>query len=179
MIRAALIGLFLLTPGVVSARVENPILFLGEVVKNGTPGAVLTTDLNGKLTSGYSAGSVGEASATTTTTTSTNADAVMDSMTFTPRAGTYLLWFSTDLSSATSGAVVTISFYAGGSQIAASQRKVMPYAGGTLTAGSQRIMVSTNSVATVNGSQAIEIHWSTSSGTITAANRAMQYLRVN
>lgn len=118
-----------------------------------------------------------EISATGNTTTSSTTDATMSGMTVTPAAGTYEVEFDCDLSSATSGAVVTVSFYVGGVQQAQSQRKVMPFAGGILTAGSQRLMISVSAKITVNGSQAIDLRWSTSSGTITAAARSMQLVR--
>lgn len=119
-----------------------------------------------------------EASATASATAGTGADALLTGMTLTPAAGTYLVVFSCDLNSANAGAVVTLSIYVGGVQKVDSQRKVMPFAGGTLTSGSQRVGIATNGVVTVNGAQAIEIRWSTSSNAPTAADRTMNILRV-
>lgn len=120
----------------------------------------------------------GEVSATANTTTSSGTDALMNSMTMTLASGTYLVWFSCDLSSPTAGAVVSVSFYVAGAQIGQSLRKVMPFAGGLGSSTSQRATAAVNGLLTVNGSQAIEVRWSTSSGTITAAARTMNYLKV-
>lgn len=150
-------------------------LFIGKGVLGAVAGAPLSADANGTLVSGIS--NI-EVSATSNATTSSGTDALMTSMTSTPVAGTYLVWFSCDLNSPTGGAVVSVSYYIGGSQKADSLRKIMPFAGGTLTAGNQRVAVAINGVVTVNGSQAVEVRWSTSSGTITAAARTMNLLRV-
>lgn len=155
--------------------IYNPSVFIGEGILGSVPGAPLSTDSNGLLVSGTSNT---EVSATATTTTNSGTDALMNSMTITPVSGTYLVWFSTDLNSPTAGAVISLSYYIGGSQKADSLRKVMPFAGGTLTVGNQRIGVALNGVVTVNGSQAIEVRWSTSAGTMTAAARTMNILRV-
>lgn len=156
--------------------VINPVLFIGEAVLGSTLGAPLSTSATGLLTSGISNT---EVSATASATAGTGADTLLTSMTITPVSGTYLVWFSCDVNSATSGVVVSVSIYVGGVQKADSLRKLMPFAGGTLTAGSQRIPVSTNGEVTVNGSQAIEIRWSASAGAPTAAARTMNILRVS
>lgn len=119
-----------------------------------------------------------EVSATSSATAGTGADAVLTGMTITPVAGTYMAWFSCDLNSGSAGAVLSLSIYVGGTQKSDSLRKVMPFAGGTLTSGSQRVGVATNGLVTVNGSQAITIEWSASSGTVTAAARTLNILKV-
>lgn len=155
--------------------VINPVLFIGEAVLGGVPGAPLSEDSNGLLTTGVSHA---EASATSSTSTSSGTDALIAGMTITPVAGSYLVWFSCDINSAISGVVVSISIYVGGTQKADSLRKIMPFAGGTLTAGSQRAAIATNGLVTVNGSQAIEIRWSTSGSSPTTVDRTMNILRV-
>lgn len=150
-------------------------LFIGKPVLGSVVDAPLSADANGALVSGIIHS---EISSTSSTTTNSGTDALMNSMTTTPASGTYLVIFSTDLNSPSGGAIVTLSFYVGGTQNANSQRKVMPFAGGTLTAGNQRVGISLNQILTVNGSQAIEVRWSTSAGTITAANRTMNLVRV-
>lgn len=116
-----------------------------------------------------------EASATASAS-APGTDTLLAGMTLTPLAGRYLVWFSCDLNSTAAGDVVSISIYVGGVQKADSLRKVMPFAGGTLTSGSQRVGVDTNGLVTVNGSQAIEIRWSTSAGAPTAAARTLNIL---
>lgn len=153
----------------------NPSLFQGEQSFGTTAGAPLSTDANNQLISGTEHG---EVSATASATAPTGADTLIAGMTTTPAAGTYLAWFSCDLNSANAGAVVTLSFYVGGTINSGSQRKVMPFAGGTLTSGSQRVGVATNALVVVNGAQAVEVRWSTSSNAPTAAARTMNWLRV-
>lgn len=118
-----------------------------------------------------------EVSATASATAPTGTDALMPTMTITASPGTYLVYFTCDLNSPNAGAVVSVSIYANGTQIAQSLRKIMPFAGGTLTVGNQRIGAATNGLVTLTAG-AIEIRWSTSSGTITTAARTLNLLRI-
>lgn len=117
-------------------------------------------------------GEVDDAASTNITTT----DAQISTMTVTPAAGTYIVFFNADFNSATSGIVVTIKTRIGG--VDANQIKFMPFAGGTLTAGSQRVAAGVQDKVTVNGSQAIQIFASTSSGTVACANKSLLYVRI-
>lgn len=156
--------------------VVNPVLFIGEAVLGGIAGAPLSADANDLLVSGITHG---EASATASATAPTGTDTLIAGMTTgTLAVGTYMIWFSCDLNSVNAGVVISISIYVGGVQKADSLRKVMPFAGGTLTSGSQRVGVATNGLVTVNGSQAVEIRWSTSSNAPTAAGRTLNWIRV-
>lgn len=128
----------------------------------GSPNTLITTEVT--ATGGITAG--------------TGADTLMTSMTITPVAGTYIAWFDCDLQCATTGASTTFSFYVGGSQVAASVRKVAPFDGGTLSSLNARCGVAIHGTLTVNGSQAIEVRWSASNGTNTAAARTLTILRV-
>lgn len=152
----------------------NPSIFKGEQAFGTTAGAPLSTDAANQVTSGITNGETNA----TAGATSTVADAVMTGMTTTPVAGTYMVWFSCDLNSAAAGVVVTVQIYVGGVANAGSQRKIMPFAGGTLTSGSQRVGCATQCVVVVNGSQAIETHWSSSTAGATVAGRTMNWLRV-
>lgn len=156
------------------ARVENPLAFIGEVVKGATNGAPLSTDANGKLASGIVNGEVSSTSSSTCTTT----DGVLNSMTVTPAAGTYLVMFSSDFNSTVAGLVITLTFNVGGTNSGVTQRKFMPFTGGTLTTGSQRIMSSLHAIITVNGSQAIAVHCATSSSTSATASMQLDYVRL-
>lgn len=155
--------------------IHNPALFIGEAVSGSTVGAPLSSDTSGNLTSGISHT---EVSATGSISASTGADALVTGMTITPVSGSYMVWFSADVNSTAAGAIVSLAIYVGGVQKADSQRKIMPFAGGALTAGDQRIGIVTQGLVTVNGSQAIEIKWSTSSSAPTMAGRTMNILRV-
>lgn len=120
-----------------------------------------------------------EASATGGITAGTGADTLMTGMTLTPLIGTYLVWFSCDINAPNAGSVISVSIYVGGVQKTDSLRKVEPFSGGTLTTGSARGMACTNGLVTVNGSQAIEIRWSASAGTMTAAARTLNIMSVS
>lgn len=120
-----------------------------------------------------------EVTATASATAPTGSDALITSMTLTPVAGTWIAWFSCDINSAVAGAAISVSLYVGGVQNAASLRKIVPFSGGTLTSGSARGAVAINGTVTVNGSQAIEVRWSTSNAGPTAASRALTLLRIS
>lgn len=154
----------------------NVIAFIGELVKNGTLGAPLSTDANGKLVSGILGGRI---NATSSANITTGTDATIDTMTVTPAlAGTYRIDFNTDVNSATSGIVVTYSIYVAGVTVAGTQRKIEPFAGGTLTSGSQRIMMTLQEEVTITAGQTIDVRASTSSGTVTVASRTLIWRRV-
>lgn len=119
-----------------------------------------------------------EASATGSITAGTGADTLMTGMTLTPPIGTYMVWFSCDINAPNAGSVMSISIYVGGVQKADSLRKIEPFAGGTLTTGSARGGISTNGLVIVNGSQAIEIRWAASVGTMTAAGRTLNIVSI-
>lgn len=150
--------------------------FIGKGVLGSTVGAPLSADANGLLVSGIA---TTEVTATAAVTAGTGADALLTGMTITPVLGTYLVLFSCDLNCSTAGAATSFSIYVGGSQIAASLRKVAPFDGGTLSAGSARCGVAINSLVTVNGSQAIEIRWSASNGTNQASTRILDVVRMS
>lgn len=120
----------------------------------------------------------GEASATGDATTSSGTDALLTGMTQTLASGTYLVWFNTSITSPTPGAAISSSIYVGGVQKADSLRKIIPCDGGTLSSGSGRGIMQVVGRVTVNGSQAVELRWSTSSGTATCGPRTMNWLRV-
>lgn len=154
----------------------NPSIFQGEQSFGTTPGAPLSTDANNQVISGISAIEVSD---TATATTSSGTDAVMTTMTITPTPGTYLALFSCDINSPTAGAAISVSFYLAGTQISTTLRKIIPFAGGTLTSGSARAAVSLNKIVTVGTGQTIDVRWSTSAGTVTAASRDFQLVRLS
>lgn len=118
-----------------------------------------------------------EVSATADTTTTSTTDVLMNSMTLTPAAGSYLTWFSTTVDHSNQSVAVVVSIYVGGVQNTASVRSVIPRFNG---AGAITLSpcVATNAVVTVNGAQAIEIRWKTASNTATAHQRTLDILRV-
>lgn len=155
--------------------ISNSCIYIGEVVLGSTVGAPLSTDVNGGLISGTS--NI-EISSTAGATASITGNTLMTGMTITPVAGTYLVWFSCDIISSTAGAAISVSIYIDTTQKTDSLRKIIPFFGGGLTTGSARGYLATQGMVTVNGSQAIQIEWSATSGTNTASARTMNILRV-
>lgn len=153
---------------------HNPVIFIGEAVLGGVDGAPLITDANGLVAQGLNNIQV----SSTASATAPTSDAVMTGMSISPNAGTYMLWFSTDITSGQAGAAITVSVFIGGTQDASSVRKIIPFSGGTLTSGNARGAIATNGVYTVTAGQAVEIHWSTSTSGPTAAARTLNLLRV-
>lgn len=119
-----------------------------------------------------------EVSATASASAPTGADVLLNSMTISPSAGVYVAWFSTDVTSGVAGATISLSFYVGGTQDAASLRKIIPFSGGTLTSGNARGAVAFQRTVTITAGQALEVRWSTSNAGPTAAARTMTIVRV-
>lgn len=120
-----------------------------------------------------------EASATAATTTTSTTDVLINSMTLTPRAGTYRVIFSSYIEHNTNNANVTVSIYSGGTLKADSARVGSPQIQGGVTPSlNMRMPISTNGDVAVNGSQAIEIRWKTSAGTATTTQRTLNITRI-
>ena len=107
------------------------------------------------------------AEATGAITTSSGTDAAMTSMTITPAAGTYLVWFSGDISHSANGGTISTSIYVAASQQTNSIRN---YARGNQT---ESISFACMAKVTVNGAQAITGQWSTSGATATNTHRQL------
>lgn len=119
-----------------------------------------------------------EVSDTANATTTSGTDAVLTGMTVTPGAGTFLVWFSSSITSNNAGASISYSYYVNGVQKSDSVRKISPFDGGTLSATTARGDTSLNGLITVTAGQAIDVRWSTSGGTATAGPRTLNYLRI-
>lgn len=118
-----------------------------------------------------------EVSDSSNATTTSGTDALLTTMSITASAGTYILWFSTSITSNNAGAAITVSLYNNGTQDASTVMKISPFDGGTLSATTARGGVSINRTITVV-SGATQIRWSTSGGTATCGPRVMTMLRI-
>jgi len=106
------------------------------------------------------------------TTTSTTY-VLMPGMTITPIAGTYFVWISTDQSNGSNNSSLVTSIFAGGVQVAESER-----VSDVKTTGRRR-EISSMARVTVNGSQAIEMRWrGNGTGTNEVRGRTMMILKV-
>ena len=113
---------------------------------------------------------VSPATATGDTTETSLTDVLIDSMTVTPGAGTYTVWFASDMLHSANNEDTFFSLYANGVQVAASEIETQPDTG-------IRIPVSVIGQATVAAAQDIEIRVRTTSGTATIGNRTMIAIR--
>lgn len=100
-------------------------------------------------------------------TTTSLTDVVVTGMTITPAAGSYLVLFSTFLRHSNGNATINMSIYVGGVQVATSNRQAIPFVG-ALSAITQSMPLAINEWITVDGTQAIDVRWKTSTGTATA-----------
>lgn len=166
--------LLLATP--TQAVVKNPVAFIGQKVLGSTAGAPLAVDSNNGLVSGLT---WTETTQTSNTTTSSTSDVLMNSMTVTPAAGTYFIWFSTTVTCPSLAATVTATLYVGGSAVTHTERHFQVSITGVLgLGGTSDGVLAFQDVAAVNGSQAIEVRWRTSTGTATAFQRSLHILRL-
>jgi hypothetical protein len=98
---------------------------------------------------------------------------VMTSMSITPGKGTYFVMFNSSAHQSTNVATLTYSIYANGAQVANSVRTIRPE-----NIANDRVLISTSGFATVAAGQAIDIRWTTSSGTASVYNRGLNLVRV-
>lgn len=112
-------------------------------------------------------------SVTSATSTSTT-NVLMTGMSITPVAGQYTVFFSTTLKHSNNGQTIWLSIYAGGVQEVYSEHSIQSPR--WVNAGYSGY---TQAIVTVDGTQAIELRWRTSSGTATALNRSIMIVRVS
>jgi len=112
--------------------------------------------------------------ATAEFTTTSTSDVLVDSMSLTPAAGNYLVWFSGTISHVSNQSIVYISIYVDGVKDTGSERK---YERGNMSGGFAKSFCSVAKV-TVNGSQAIEGRWRTSTATAKIFERSLAILKV-
>lgn len=175
-----ILGLLCNFPNIASARVENPILFIGEVAKNATVGAPLVADANGKLASGLTVLTTGQITANQTLSTTTPTQ--MTSMTLTtPAAGTYLVWFDATAQTGTGGNSITVYVYL--NTTASGESRTVQFPTATLIDSGYPLYVGLQAIpVTVSGSQSINIFWSTTASAAqqsTVLNRRLTALRTN
>lgn len=115
---------------------------------------------------------------TSNATTSSGTDVLLTTMTNTPVSGTWLVQFNGSTTSNAAGMAISFSIFVNGVQDAGSLIKVIPADGGALSSGSGRAVCTCIGTAVVNGSQAIEIRWSTSTGTATCHARRLILTRI-
>ena len=118
-----------------------------------------------------------EATATADTTTTSTTDVLINSMTLTPPAGTYLAFFSSTIDHSNQNVAVVCSLYVGGALDTDTVRGPIPRTN-ALGAITMSMTVAINGLVVVNGSQAVEVRWKTASGTATMHQRTLNLLRI-
>lgn len=120
---------------------------------------------------------VSSVSSQTNATTTSATDVALTSMTLTPVAGTYFVFFDTSAQSTAGGNSITFSIYVGGTQVVASSRTIQFPTATLINTGYPFHVASQVAQATVNGSQAISVEWHTNGGTATCLNRTLTIIR--
>lgn len=116
--------------------------------------------------------------ASSTTTTSAS-DILLNGMTTTPLPGTYKVTFSGTLQSNSNNSKIYVSIYAGGSQIAGTERVETPQFQSGLSASlSITTSTATDCLATVDGTQAIEVRWRRDGGVAVSLARTLTVVKV-
>ncbi len=105
----------------------------------------------------------------TDTSTTSSTDVLMDSMTYTPPAGTWCVIFSTSGSGSQNASDTKVSVYKAGTQLVETRRHLAGNTDGNLI---------THAIVTVTGSEAVEIRYSVSSGTVTVHERLLNFMRI-
>ena len=134
----------------------------GDIWYNDSDGKHRRRENGATVSIGVAPALLAEATGTSTTTSAT--DVLMDSMTLTPPAGTYIVWFSGSVYGSTGSVTVSLSIYVDGAQEASSER---------FHVGSDFASFCAMALVTVNGSKAMEGRWNTSSGTATTDDRTL------
>lgn len=111
------------------------------------------------------------ATSTTDITTSSTTDVLATGMTITPVAGTYIVIFSGGSENSSNSQINRQSIYAGGSQVAGSE------VGVSFGSSNSPNSFCCTAIVTVNGSQAIEGRWRTTSGTAKMHHRNLILIR--
>lgn len=117
---------------------------------------------------------------TTTQTLSTTTPTQMTSMTLTaPAAGTYMVFFDGTVQSGTGGNSVSTYFYLGTTASGESRNIQFPTA--TLIDSGYPFSIAMHSILTVNGSQNINVYWSTTASAAqqsTFLNRRLSAIKI-
>ena len=121
-----------------------------------------------------------QVTATADITTTSGTDVLMTTMTITPTAGTYLAMFSGSVETSSNNADVFVNLYVGGSILAHTERQATnANSGFGASAAGTCFPIATQSIVTVNGSQAVEARWRRSAGTATSHERTLTLIRLS
>jgi hypothetical protein len=114
------------------------------------------------------------ATATVDTTTTSATDVLVNAMTLTPPAGTYAVSFTGSTDHSANNGAGQMSIYAGGVQVASSERGFMRGAG----QGNVTVSFACTAIVTVDGVETIEGQWRTAASTFTMHERTLLIVEV-
>lgn len=117
-------------------------------------------------------------SAQTTVTTTSATPAVYGSMTLTPIAGNYLVAFDTYVQSTAGGNSITTGLYIAGTVVATSPRTIQFPTATLIDSGYPFYIGIQGQIITVNGSQTVDIRWSTNGGTASGFDRTLTLVKI-
>lgn len=116
-----------------------------------------------------------EASAPGTITTTSAADVLMTSMSLTPGAGNYMVWFSTSVDHDSSNESIFASLYVNGVQVADTERE---FKRGGAAADNKGSLAFNKYITGVLAGQVVEVRWRTPAATASAYQRTLTLLKV-
>ncbi len=114
-----------------------------------------------------------EVSATSDTTTASPTDVALASMSITPGAGNYMIWFSTSVEHTVAGASAFLNLYVGGVLVPRTERE---FRRGNQSQASG--VVFQVYLTGVGGGEALEVRWRTTAATATAHERTLTIRKV-
>jgi len=144
----------------------------------GGSGEVLQNNGSGTLSWASAGGTISSQTATANADTSTTSTTytVIDSMTITPGAGTYLVMFSSSANIATANATANYAIFNNGTVVQNTERSLST--GGGQTTGLHEALHS-QSVETVTAGQAIDVRYLTDTGTFTVHERSLILIQLS
>lgn len=160
--------LIILCPNSALARINNPLIFIGESVRGGTAGDPLFIDANNLVTSGEPTTTYFKNTTTLTTTSTTfvnMTDLVTGSLT-----GTYQVWCRTSVTHTTNNADIFMAVGVATTNVADSISQARPFIQGGVTPSLGVPMVLDTFSEVVVSAQVISCMWRTSAGTATSTN---------
>ncbi len=115
---------------------------------------------------------------TSISTTSTNY-VVMTSMTLTPPAGTYLVDGRSTVTATSNNRTVSMAIYSDGVIVSGSQTESFIRTGSGFLTNTDIESLVNDAVVTVNGSQAVDLRWKTTGGTVQANFISLRLIKVS
>jgi hypothetical protein len=115
---------------------------------------------------------ISEAIATTDTTTTSSTYTALDSMSITPGAGDYIVWFSGSVgNNVSTNQTMHVSLFVNGSQVTHTEREILHEE--SLGGGSSFPVASHAYISGVGAGEAIDVRWKTTGGTATMHERTL------